>query len=71
MKKENCSGCYNNIYNCGAGGARECFYFKDAKLVWKKEVHINQCPPFNQKTKRFPSCYRKPQYCYIDANIKN
>ena len=63
MKKSNCSGCYNNIYN--GGMAEECWSFKSAKMIWRKEVHIDDVPPWNQKARRFPSCYRKQRYVYV------
>jgi len=64
MKKENCIGCYCNIYNNGAGGSTECFMLKTAKIIFRKEVHVDQIPPFKQGFKRFPSCYHKPRYIY-------
>jgi len=66
MKKDKCVGCYNNIYNNGAGGAKECFFLKTAKVIFRKEVHVDQVPPWNQKAKRFPNCYRKQRYVYVD-----
>ena len=65
MKKANCSGCYNNDYNHGLGGAKECWLFDSAKLIMRKEVHIHQRPPWDQKAKRFPSCYHKSRYVYV------
>ena len=65
MKKENCEGCYNDEYNYGLGGAKECWCFKTAKLILRKEVHIDQIPPWNQKAKKFPSCYRRQRYVYV------
>lgn len=65
-KKEFCSGCYNNDYNYGLGGAKECWSLKTAKPVKKKEVHINDVPPWNrQRIVKVNSCYRKPQYVYV------
>ncbi len=66
MKKSNCIGCYNNVYNEGLGGAKECWSFEKAKIIWRKEVHIDQIPPYKQPFKRFPSCYRKQRYAYIN-----
>jgi len=68
MKKGKCSGCYNNDYNYGLGGAKECWCFKDAKLIWRKEVHIDQVPPWNQKAKLLPSCYRRQRHVYVKPN---
>jgi len=72
MKKENCLGCYNDDYNRGLGGAKECFSFKTAKLVTKIAIHINQMPPFDKKSgKKTPSCYRRPQMCYVEPKNLN
>lgn len=35
------------------------------KLIWRKEVHIDQRPPWNQKAKLLPNCYHKPRYVYV------
>jgi len=66
-KSEYCQGCRNNFYNGNNEyGVKTCWSLKDAKIVSKKEVHINQIPPFNQKPIKVLSCYNKPQFVYID-----
>lgn len=65
MTKKNCIGCYNDDYNHGLGGAKECWMFKDAKVIWRKEVPIDQRPPWTQKPKRLPNCYTKRRYVYV------
>ena len=65
MKKANCSGCYNDNYNHGLGGAKECWCFKTAKMIWRKEVHVDQIPPWRQKARMFPTCYSKQRYVYV------
>lgn len=67
-KKKYCAGCYNDIYNHGAGGAKECWSFADAELVMKKEVHIDQRPPWDQKPRKFLSCYHKQRYVYVNPD---
>ena len=42
-----------------------CWIFKSAKLIMRKEVHINDVPPWNHKPKLLPSCYRKSKYVYV------
>ena len=69
-KKQYCKGCHDDIYNYGAGGATECIRLKDAKIVWLKEVHINDRPPWHHKAKRFPDCYRKPKFIYVEPHKK-
>ena len=70
MKKSKCIGCYNNAYNHGLGGAIECWHFRSAKIVWCKEVSLDQRPPWRQKARRFPHCYRKPGYIYVSPRQK-
>lgn len=65
MDKKYCKGCYNDVYNHGCGGAKECWSFKDAKVVWRKEVHVDQVPPWKQKAKRTASCFFRPRYVYV------
>ena len=46
MDKDYCVGCRDNFYNGNNDlGVKECWCLKDAKLVMKKEVHIDQAPP--------------------------
>ena len=71
MKKSHCSGCYCDDYNHGLGGAKECWNFKKAKVIFRKEVHVNQVPPWNQKAKRFPTCYSKSRYVYVSPDRIN
>jgi hypothetical protein len=49
-----------------ASGGPECWSLPDAVVVWKKEVHIDQRPPWTQKAKRFLDCYHRPRYVYVD-----
>jgi len=71
MDKTKCIGCYNDIYNHGAGGAKECWMFKTAKLVRKIEVHVDQRPPYHQKSRFYPTCYSKQRYAYIVPRLLN
>lgn len=68
MTKADCSGCYNNDYNYGLGSAKKCWYFDTAKLIMRKEVYIDQVPPWNQKAKKLPSCYRRQRYVYVQPD---
>lgn len=67
-KKKYCSGCYCSCYNFGTGGAKECWSLDSAELVMKKEVHVDQRPPWNQKPIKVLSCYHKQRYVYVDPN---
>lgn len=65
-KLKYCAGCYNNFYNGNNPyGVKECSYLKTAKIVRRKEVHINQMPPYKQKPIKTLDCYRRPQFVYI------
>jgi hypothetical protein len=65
-KLKHCVGCDEDFYNGkNPYGIKECWLLKDAKMVLKKEVHIDQVPPWNQKAKRFLSCFRRLRYVYV------
>jgi len=68
-KREMCSGCRNNFYNGNnPHGVTQCWSFKTAKVILRKEVHVDQRPPWNQKAKKFLSCYHRPRYVYVGKN---
>lgn len=66
MDKRNCAGCYNNGYSRGLGGAKECWCLEDARVIMRKEVHVDQRPPWNQQAGPFPNCYRRRGFVYVD-----
>lgn len=69
-KLKHCVGCSNNFYNGNNNyGIKECWNLKDAELVSRKEVHINQRPPWTQKPEKFLNCYCRRGYAYFDAKI--
>lgn len=71
QKLMHCIGCRNDYYNHGNNSSTgRCWSLPDMKLVWKKEVHINQMPPWTQKAKRLPDCYHRPQYVYVGKDQK-
>jgi hypothetical protein len=65
---EKCSGCYCDDYNHGLGGAKGCWHRKDGKMIMRKEVHIDQRPPWKQKAIKLPSCYHRQRYVYVGPN---
>ena len=66
MDRKHCVGCRDNFYNGNNPmGVKECWMLKDAKLIWKKEVHIDQMPPWKQKAKRLPSCFHRERHVYV------
>lgn len=64
--KEACAGCYDNGYNYGLGGAKECWKFKSAKIVPRLLIHVDRPPPYKEKPTKMMSCYKKPRYCTVD-----
>lgn len=67
-KLKYCSGCYNDDYNRGLGGAKQCWSLKDMIVIKRKRVHINQRPPWNQEPEILPTCYRVPQFIFARAD---
>lgn len=66
-KLKHCIGCRDNYYNqSGNSSTGYCWMLDTMKLVMRKEVHVSQRPPWNQKEKLLPDCYHKPQYVYVD-----
>ena len=66
-KKKHCLGCDNNFYNGNNPyGVKECWSLANAELIMRKEVSINDVPPWKQKARKFLNCYRRKGYCYID-----
>lgn len=67
-KLKYCSGCYNNDYNSGLGGAKQCWSITDMVVVKRKRVHINQVPPWNQEPELLPKCYNIPKFIFARAD---
>ena len=66
MDRKHCTGCRNNFYNGNNDlGVKECWSMKDAKLIMRKEVHIDQMPPWKQKAIELPNCYSKERFVYV------
>jgi hypothetical protein len=67
--KTHCAGCTNNFYNSNNNiGVTTCWLLEGAKLIQRKEVHINQAPPWTQKPRTLPDCYSKSQFVYVRAD---
>ena len=67
-KKAFCRGCYNDEYNYGLGGAKQCWGVGSMTVISRKRVHINDVPPWKHEPEQLPDCYRKPQYVFVDAD---
>jgi hypothetical protein len=66
-KRKHCAGCYNDEYNYGLGGSHECWSLDSMKLIKRKKVGINDVPPWTWKAKKYPACYRKTGYVFINC----
>jgi hypothetical protein len=66
--KVHCGGCYNDVYNYGCGGAKRCWSLRTMKLKMRKQVHINDVPPWKHKPRKLPDCYCIPQFVFVDAD---
>jgi hypothetical protein len=66
-KMKHCAGCRNDYYNIPGNtfSGDCCWSLASMKLEWRKLVHVDQVPPWNQKAQRLPSCYSKPRYVCV------
>lgn len=65
-KLQHCVGCRDDFYNHnGNSPSGKCWSLPSMKLDWRKEVHVDQRPPWTQKAKRLPTCYHRPRYVYV------
>lgn len=70
-KRKHCSGCREDFYNgSNPYGIKECWNLKSARLVWKKQIHINQVPPWKQKPIKVLNCYGCHNYVFVDKNAE-
>jgi hypothetical protein len=71
QKLKYCVGCRNNYYNCPENSGSSdglCWSIHSAKLVSKKEVSIDQRPPWKQKAIKVLNCFHRPRYVYVEPN---
>ena len=72
MTKRDCVGCRDNFYNGNNPlGVAECWMYKDAKLIPRKEVSIDQRPPWTQEPRLLPNCYSRSRYVYVRPDREN
>lgn len=65
-KLKHCAGCRNNFYNGNNPmGVQRCWSLGTAKLILRKEIDINQRPPWTQKAQRFLSCYHRSGSVFV------
>lgn len=71
-KLRHCDGCENNFYNGNNPlNIKVCWSLESAELVLKKEVPVDQCPPWTQEPKLVLSCFHKNGYVYVSGDRKN
>ncbi len=67
-----CSGCTENFYNGNNSlGVTQCWNFKSARVILRKQVHINYVPPWNQDADYFLSCRRVRGYVFVGKDEKH
>jgi ArsR family metal-binding transcriptional regulator len=67
--KAECSGCSENFYNGNNDlGVQECWSFKSAKILKRKKVPLDQCPPWKQPAAYYMSCRRERGYVFINGD---
>ena len=70
ITKDECKGCEDNFYNTHKNCVtdNECWMFETAKLEVRKQVHIDQRPPWNQEPAVYPSCYHQKGYIFVQGD---
>lgn len=64
--KSMCSGCYNDDYNHGLGGAKECWSYTSAEVIKRIAIPVNMPPPYDRKNaKPMLSCFRKQRWVHV------
>jgi len=72
-KLKYCTGCKDNFYNgFNDLGIKKCWKLEISNIVSRKEVHINDIPPWNhQPIIKTLNCYRKKGFVYVDKDQIN
>jgi hypothetical protein len=61
-----CKDCRDDFYNDkNPYRITECWCLKTMKLKMRKEVPIDQVPPWTQEAKLIPHCYHREGYVYV------
>ncbi len=61
--KDLCRGCYDDFYN--QTDAEECWSYADSRVALKKFVHIDQVPPWKNKTEWTLSCHHRQRFVSV------
>ena len=72
-KRKLCVGCEDNFYNSNNNlGIENCWSLEGSKLCKKKEVHINDTPPWtHQPVIDTLDCFKRKQYVYVGPERTN
>jgi hypothetical protein len=66
QKLNHCAGCHDDFYNQPGNSPKgRCWLLPGMKLIKRKEVSIDQRPPWNQKPQLLPCCYHRPRFVYV------
>jgi len=68
-KLKHCAGCHDDFYNHRGEGAGRCWSLPSMKLILRKEVSIDQRPPWTQKARKFPACYHRERFVYLNPDV--
>jgi hypothetical protein len=66
-----CSGCYNDVYNHGCGGAKECWSFAKATVEKRLMIPVDLRPPYKFPPRWVLSCYRPQRVCNVKPEAIN
>lgn len=68
-RKSMCLDCTDNFYNgLNPQGIKECWNYKDAKIIKRKQIHIYDSPPWNHEAQYHMSCKRVKDHVFIDKD---
>jgi len=72
-KLKRCQGCDANYYNRNNNSVTgQCWHLKKAKPVTRKEVHVNDRPPWdNQPVKEVLDCYHRRYFIYVSPDARS
>lgn len=68
--KAMCSGCYNDFYNHGGGGADGCWSFASAEVCKRAFVHLSTVPPCKVRLETTLTCHRRPKHVAISPGMR-
>ena len=65
-KRRMCTGCHDEFYHHQNG---MCWSFASAEPVKRREVHVDDRPPWTHKPKTVLNCYHRPRWVYMDPKV--